>query len=70
MCMVRNAVRWFPVVKQMKVALALGMKGEWSAIVGEISRRLYSDDTCYILRRDLEVPIKIPKTKIRKYSKY
>lgn len=65
MWMVRNTtVRWFPVVEQMKIALALGMRGEWRAVVGEISRRLYSDETSYVLRRDLEVPIEIPRAKI------
>ena len=62
--MVQNTAKWVPAVEQIKVAITLGLRGEWSAVMGEVRRRIYSEDTSYILRRDLEVPIEIPAAKI------
>jgi hypothetical protein len=56
--------KWVPIVQQLKVAATLGLKGEWSAVAGEVRRRIYSDDLSYVLRRNLAVPIEIPRAKI------
>lgn len=59
-----NTAKWTPIVEQAKVAIGLGLRGEWKAVGGELSRRFYSEDTSYILRRDLAVSVGIPKAKI------
>src|SRR5262249_25617841 len=59
-----HKARWFPLMEQVKIALSLLLRGEWNAVMGGVSRRLYSNDTTYILRRDLLVPIETAKAKI------
>ncbi len=64
MALVGYTPKLIPLVQQLKVAFTLSLNGEWEAVVGEIQRRMYSDDVSYILRRNLASPIEVPRAKI------
>lgn len=44
--------------RQKRLLLSLLLKGHWKVFSGRFKQRLYSDEVCYGLKRDLEKPLK------------
>src|SRR5262245_32601855 len=52
-------------MEKIKAVIILLVSGKWNVVIKEIFRRFYSDETAYLLRRDLDVPIEISKARIQ-----